>query len=395
MRYFFSVILSLFAFVNTEAQELLPEEDAQFITKFPFKHFSGGVMVLQAVLGNIPDTLNFILDTGSGGISLDSATCAEFNIVSTPSDTSITGIGGVRKVSFVFNQSLSLPGLTINNLNFHVIDYEVLSSVYGEKVDGIIGYSFFSRYIVKIDFDSNMVEVYTPGKIKYPKEGTLLHPAFTNLPIQWLEVKDKKRLGFNFYFDTGAGLCLLMSEKFAKDSGILLKKRRPVVTQAEGMAGKLQMRLTIIREVKIGPYRFKQVPVYLYKDDYNVTSYPFTGGLLGNDLLRRFNMVFNYPNREIHLSPNSHFNENFDYAYTGLGIYYIGGKIIVEDVIANSPADKAHFKVNDEIIAVNKDFSLNMQVYKNILQKPFEAVKVLIKRDGILKELTINTVSIR
>ncbi len=395
MRNIFCVILLLFAFTQARAQEILPETEARFITKFPFKQFSGGVMVLQARFGNVPDTLNFILDTGSGGISLDSSTCAEFGIYTQPSDTSITGIGGVRKVSFVFDKNLNLPGLTVEHLNFHVIDYDILSSVYGEKVDGIIGYSFFNRYIVKINFDSSMIEVYSPGKISYPRDGTLLHPAFTNLPIQWINIKDKKHLGFNFYFDTGAGLCLLMSEKFAKDSGILLSKRRPVVTQAEGMGGKLQMRLTLIKEVKIGPYRFRQVPVYLYKDNHNVTSYPFTGGLLGNDLLRRFNMVFNYPKREIHLSPNSLFNEAFDYAYTGLGIYYVQGKIIVEDVIAGSPADKGHFKVGDEILAVNRNFSQNMQLYKSFLQKPFESVKVLVRRDGILKELTLNTVSIR
>lgn len=388
-------ILSLFTFIHVSAQELLPQREARFITRFAFKQFSGGVMVLQAKFGNVPDTLNFILDTGSGGISLDSSTCAEFNIPTKPSDTTITGIGGIKKVSFAFDQDLLLPGLTVRHLNFHVNNYEVLTSVYGEKVDGIIGYSFFRRFIVKIDFDSSMIEVYSPGKITYPDDGTILHPAFTNLPIQWLEIKDRKKLGYNFYFDTGAGLCLLLSERFAKDSAILLSKRKPVLTQAEGMAGRLQMRLTLIREVKIGPYRFKQVPVYLYKDDFNVTSYPFSGGLLGNDLLRRFNMIINYPNREIHLLPNKHFSEDFDYAYTGLGIYYVDGKIIVEDVIANSPAYKGNFKVNDEIISVNKNFSNNLQAYKQILQRPFETIHVVIRRDGVLKDLTLNTVSIR
>jgi Aspartyl protease/gag-polyprotein putative aspartyl protease len=395
MRISYFIILFLFTLADLQAQEILPQKEATFITSFPFKQFSGGVMVLQAQFGDLPDSLNFILDTGSGGISLDSSTCAEFNIKLTPSDTTITGIGGIRKVSFAFNKSLSLPGLKMEHLNFHVNNYDVLSSVYGEKVDGIIGYSFFSRYIVKINFDSSMIELYSPGKIDYPNEGTMLHPAFTNLPILWMNIKDKEKLGFNFYLDTGAGLCLLLSEQFVKDSGILLKKRKPVITQAEGMVGKLQMRLTIIKEVRIGPYKFRKVPTYIYKDDYNVTSYPFTGGLLGNDLLRRFNMIFNYPNHEIHLTPNRHFNEDFDYAYTGLGIYYTLGKIVVEDVIAGSPAEKAHFKVNDEIIAVNKNFSRNLQMYKNILQKPFQSIKVLISRDGILKELTINTVSIR
>lgn len=394
MRKFCHIILYLFTLVNLQAQELLPQPEAKYITRFPFKQFSGGVMVIQAKFDNVPDSLNFILDTGSGGISLDSVTCDEFNIPVKATDTTITGIGGIRKVAFAFDKTLHLPGLNVEHLNFHVNDYEVLSSVYGEKVDGIIGYSFFSRYIVKIDFDSSMIEVFSPGKVRYPKEGTLLHPAFTNLPIQWLSIRDRRKLGFNFYFDTGAGLCLLLSEQFAKDSSILLSRRKPVVTQAEGLGGKLQMRLTLVKEVRIGPYKFKQVPTYLYKDDYNVTSYPFTGGLLGNDLLRRFNIVFNYPNREIHLTPNSHFNENFDYAYTGLGIYYVNGKIVVEDVIKDSPADKAHFKINDEVIAVDRNFSLNMQVYKYLLQRPYEAVKVLIKRDGVLKELTINTAAI-
>lgn len=395
MRKFSFIILFLIALTDLSAQEILPEKLAKFITKFPFKQFSGGVMVLQAKFDNVPHSLNFILDTGSGGISLDSATCVEFNIALKASDTTITGIGGIRKVSFAFDKSLSLPGLKIEHLNFHVNDYAVLSSVYGEKIDGIIGYSFFSRYIVKVNFDSSMIEVYSPGKMVYPRAGTTLHPAFTNLPTQWLNIKDRKNLGFNFYIDTGAGLYLLLSEKFAEDSAILHKRRKPVFTQAQGMAGKLQMKLTVIKEVKVGPYKFKNVPTYLYKDDYNVTSYPFTGGLLGNDLLRRFNLIFNYPNREIHLLPNTHFKEDFDYAYTGLGIYYIDGKIIVEDVIATSPADKAGFKANDEVVAVNKNFSMNIQVYKNMLQKPFETIKVIVLRDGIVKELTINTISIR
>lgn len=378
-----------------QAQELLPRTESKFITSFPFKQFSGGVIVLKARFGDISDTLNFILDTGSGGISLDSGTCEEFHIQIRKTDTTVTGIGGAHRVSFAFDRTLYLPGLTVEHLNFHVNNYDVLSSVYGEKIDGIIGFSFFSRYVVKVNFDSSQIEVYTPGRVNYPKGGHMLHPAFTSLPIQWLNIKDKNKSGFNFYLDTGAGICLLLSEKFAKDSGILLKKRKPVLTQAEGMAGKLQMQLTVIREVKIGPYKFRQVPTYIYRDDYNVTSYPFTGGLFGNDLLRRFNLVFNYPDHEIHLLPNSHYYDVFDYAYTGLGIYYNDGKIMIEDVIPNSPAEKGQFKIGDEIVAVDNNFSRNIQVYKNMLQRPFEIVKVIVKRDGLLKVLTIKISSIR
>ena len=380
---------------NCQAQEILSQPKAKLLTKFPFKQYSGGVMVIRARLGKLTDTLNFILDTGSGGISLDSTTCAELNITTKSSDTTITGIGGIRKVPFVFDETLHLQGLQVNHLNFHVNNYEVLTSVYGEKVDGIIGYSFFSRYIVAINFDSSIIEVYSPGKISYPKDGTTLHPVFTALPIQWINIKERKKIGYNFYFDTGAGLCFLISEQFAKDSAVLLSRRKPVVTQAQGMGGKLQMRLTVVKEVKIGPYRFRQIPTYLYEDIYNVTSFPFTGGLIGNDLLRRFNMILNYPKREIHLLPNSHFNESFDYAYTGLGIYYIDGKIMVEDVIDGSPAAKAKFIPGDEVFAVGNNLSHNINVYKNILQTPNQTIKVIVKREEGFKILNLHTISIR
>ncbi len=395
MRYIIIILSFVFFPAYCYAQEiLLPEPEAQFITKFPFLQFSGGVMVIRARFDNIKDTMNFILDTGSGGISLDSSTCSEFNISTTKTDTSIRGIAGMRKVHFVFDKSLKLPGLTVNGLNFHINNYEVLSSVYGEKIDGIIGYSFLSRYILKVDFDSLQIEVYTPGRITYPRKGTLLYPIFTSLPIQYLQIKDKRKIPFNFYFDTGAGLCLLMSERFARDSAVLLKRRKPLTTQAEGMGGMLKMRLTVVKELKLGPYHFHKVPTFLYDDVNNVTSYPFTGGLIGSDIIRRFNLIINYPSRNIHLQPNSHYYDQFDYAYTGLGIYYLNGKNIVVDVIKDSPAEKGGFKIDDEIISVGNNFSGNIQQYKNMLQVPNQKLVVIVKREKELLQLTLKTKSI-
>ena len=112
-----------------------------------------------------------------------------------------------------------------------------------------------------------------------------------------------KTVNANFYFDTGAGLCFLMSKQFEEDSAFK-KKRKPVSIQVQGFGWKKQMLLTIIKEVKIGPYRFRKVPTNILDDEFNATSYPFFGGLVGNDILRRFNIIFNYPKREIHLLPN-------------------------------------------------------------------------------------------
>jgi len=393
-KIFFACLCWLFSAVCFAQEIYSPRPQAQFITRFPFKQFSGGVMVVQARLNDIPDTLNFILDTGSGGISLDSSTCAQHNLQPKNSDTLVTGMGSSRKAKFVYDQTLQLPGLSIENLDFHINDYDILTSVYGEKIDGIIGYSFFRQFIVRVDFDTMAIEVYKPGEIKYPKQGTLLRPAFTALPIQNMSVKDGRKLDFSFYFDTGAGLCFLMSDQFAKDSNVLSSKRKPVSTQAEGMGGKLQMEITVVKNVQLGRYKFRNVPTYIFKDDYNVTSYPYVGGLIGNDLLRRFNMVINYPQREIHLQPNRHFLDPFDYAYTGMATYYLNGKIYVEDIVPGSPADKAGLKPNDILLAVGNNFSNNIMQYKTILQNAGEKIGIIISRNEEVLQLFIKPSSI-
>src|SRR5438128_9416766 len=84
-------------------------EPAKVITRFAFKQLYGGVILLKGTFANFPDSLNFILDTGSGGISLDSATANYFKIQGVPSDKTIRGIAGMRKVSFLYDQKLHLP----------------------------------------------------------------------------------------------------------------------------------------------------------------------------------------------------------------------------------------------------------------------------------------------
>ena len=68
--------------------------------------------------------------------------------------------------------------------------------------------------------------------------------------------------------------------------------------------------------------------------------------------------------------PNNRFTESFEYGYTGFSIYYVNGKIIVDDVIKDSPSDIAGFKIEDEIISVGSNISRNIQQIKDMLQEP-------------------------
>jgi len=390
-----SLLLSIIVCVPVSAQKNSGSQNAKLITQVPFTTFTGGVVVIRAQLIGYPDTLNFIMDTGSGGISLDSITCLRLNITPVLTDRLIMGIGGVRQLRYVNNQSLVLGDMRVDSLNFHVSDYDLLSSVYGDRIDGIIGYSFFTRYIVKIDYDSSQMYVYSKGNFKYPKGGFMLRPSVVTLPVQGALLRDAREVNTRFYFDTGAGLCLLLNSDFIRDSSILNQDKKPLPTQAQGMGGKANMEVTTMKEFKIGPYRFRNIPTHIFNDEYNVTSYPYLAGLIGNDVLRRFNIILNYDKKIFYLSPNSHYRDPFDYSYTGLGLYWIEGEIRVGDVMKESPAEKAGFKVDDVVIGVNDNLSQNLQLYKSMLQNTGDKVKVLVRRQPeAMLELTMKVKSI-
>lgn len=369
---------------------------AILITRFPFKQYYGGVVVISATLEGVSDTLQFILDTGSAGISLDTNTCLRSGILLTPTERIVRGVGGSKKVAFAMDRTLVLPGLRVDSLDFHINDYELISQVYGLQIDGIIGYSLLSKYIVQVDYDTEQISIYSKGRFTYPKGGQLLRPSLTLIPIVTAQLRNgKTQNNSRYYFDTGAGMCLLLSQQFVKDSAILTSRKRQkkvIQTEAQGLGGKMSMDITTIQEFKLGSFSFRNVPVYLFDDVTNVTAYPFLGGMVGNDLLRRFNLILNYGKKEIYLMPNSHYRDLFDYSYTGLIIYLIDGRVEITDIIKGSPAEKAGFRKGDIIVAINNAFSTNLQLYRDLLKNVGTRPTILIMRD---KELLLKKIQIK
>jgi predicted aspartyl protease len=378
-------------------QEIFSPQPARLLTKFRFEVLTGGIVIIKGIINDSKDSLQFILDTGSAGISLDSATVDYLKLNRSKSDRTIRGIAGVRTVDFAYNNTLKLPGLTIDKLDFHINDYSLLSSVYGLQIDGIIGYSFFKQFIVKLNYDNGDMEVYTQGFMRYPSGGYTLKPAIAGLPMQYAKLKDDKE-GWNngrFYLDTGAGLCFLLSQEFVADSSLINPRRKIYKTMAEGMGGKKEMQITVLRDLKIGPYRFKNVPTYIFEDDNNVTNYPFLGGLIGNDILRRFNVIINYAKSEFHLLPNSHFSDFFDYSYNGFTMYADMGLIIVNDVIKGGPGDKGGLKNGDIVFSIENNLSNNLNTYKNMVQAANKKIKMIVRRNDEYIPLVIHVGSIK
>jgi hypothetical protein len=386
------LFIGILLFVSVASGQETP---VQPLTRIPFLSLTGGVMIVTAQMPPFPDTLQFIFDTGSSGISLDSSTAAYLGLQPVYSGYAIRGVGGIRKVPFVNGRSLQLGSIRADSLDFHVNDYSVLTSVYGVRIDGIIGYSLLSRYVIRIDQELQQMDWFAAGANVYPRRGYRMKLEMDKLPSHAAYAQDLRGEQSRFLIDLGAGLNLLFPRRYVQSSGLLDNTRKRWIKSGEGIGGRIEMELTTMRQLRIGPYRFRQVPINIFDDDFNVTNYPDWAGLIGNDLLRRFQVVLNYPAKEMHLLPNRFFSDPFDYSYSGLELYLINNKIRVGYLAPGSPAAAAGLELGDEVVAVNKNFSGILTEYKFQLQKAGERVRIIYRRDEKIGELEFRVLRIR
>lgn len=386
-------ILILFCLLGIST--LNAKGQSRLLSKIPFLQVTGGVIIIQAQLSPFPDTLQFIFDTGSSGISLDSATVQYLGLEPTNTGQLIRGVGGIRAVPSLQNKSLKIGQLEVDSLDFYVNDYTVLTSNYGVRVDGVIGYAIMSRYIIQVDYDKQEINLYSPGEFTYPRKGIVLRPQINKLPAHPTLVKDVKLDSTNMMIDIGAGLNLLFSTRYARGLGVLDTTRKSWTTSGEGIGGQITLRLTLLPMFQIGPYRFKKIPITIFEDPYNVTNFPFWSGLIGNDLLRRFNLVINYPKNEIHIRPNGNYFEAFDYSYTGMELYLINNQVEVGFVAPDSPAALAGIEVGDQIIGINKVVAGSLDVYKAELSHANKRITLIYKRANKIETVELKAIRIK
>lgn len=365
------------------------------ITSISFIQVTGGVVIIQAKLQPYTETLQFIFDTGSSGISLDSSTVSYLGLKKENNGQLIKGIAGIREVSTIKNKSLVIGQYVTSLMDFYINDYSVLTSIYGVRIDGVIGYALLSQYIICVDYEKQKMDWFLPGTVKYPRKGIILKPNLNRLPAHPFIIRDLQKKSVPLLIDIGAGLNLLFSKRFVTESGIVDRTRKTWITSGEGIGGQITLQLTTLPFFRIGPYTFKKIPITIFEDPFNVTNYPNWGGLIGNDILRRFNLVINYPQGEIHLKPNRFFIESFDYSYSGMELYLIGGVVRVGFVAPNSPVHESGIEVGDEIIAINKTINGTLDAFKNELVHANRKLSLKYKRDGKITEVNVKLVSIK
>lgn len=365
------------------------------LARVEFNELFGGIVLVQASLSGHLQPINFILDTGNTGISLDSSWVAEEGIPVNKSNRFVYGIGGKRPAYFVPDRSLIFPGYQSPRMDFHLSDYRFLSNQYGVKVHGVIGFSLFKNHVVHINYDQGQLEFYLPKAYKYPKNGQVLKPQFAKFPLLSTQVHWKRMPHpQESIYDLGAALNFLMvvdSSRFVRQFG----NPKRFVSKIQGIGGEKDINLRVVDKIKFGRYTFKKVPVHLYGGKELLFAGESFNSILGSDLLRRFNMVLNYSQQEVFMYPNTRYFDPFDYSYIGFNVVWMEKSFVVEHLVEGAPAALAGLKVGDKIMAINNQFFHNLDELKRVLGSGLKKVEIILQRKEELIKLQVRLEDLR
>ena len=124
-------------------------------------------------------------------------------------------------------------------------------------------------------------------------------------------------------------------------------------------------------------------------------------GILGNGVLKRFHVIFDWPNRRMLLAPGPDVNLPFPANCSGLSLEVappVYHRLIVKAVLAGSPAAQAGILAGDVIEAVthgtgglHPDVGLELASVRRELEEPDKTFIVLIERNAKPMRLTLVT----
>lgn len=313
----------------------------------------------------------FIFDSGSDQLYLDITFIAQNNIpLVVGRRKKIRGVGGNQpEVPLLDNIQLGLDSLTKVYNNVPVVD---IRSITNKEVDGIFGTDLFSEYAVKINFDSSYLQIINPTSfIAPPGYDSLKLHIIENKTIIWstATISDSVSVSGWTILDLGSSEALTITSTMADENKFdeTIKAKYSYTLDKAGFGGQSHSWYFRAKNYQIGKLVLDHPVMNYSTDDKGALSFWGLLGLVGTKVMKKFNIVFDFPNKKLYLKKNTLFDEPLHSNMTG-----IYGKLsfsdtcsgyVVKAVIKDSPGQKAGIISGDIITHSN---GLKMIYYSDI-----------------------------
>ncbi len=218
-----------------------------------------------------------------------------------------------NKLKYAIKLYDNLYSLQIGDSIYQTRVYDAALS--GHGTDGRFGWDLFKGKVVELNYDKNLMIVHSalPDGVARNKKFQQLKMEF-HQDLFLVESKIKQGKVTNkdlFLFDIGYQRTVMLSsdllkqKKFPADKMEIIKKA--IMHGAQG--NEIPVITSNLKTLQIGKYKLKNVPAQL-----TTANKPFKDKeihILGNEVLKRFNLLLDFQHNIVYLKPNHLFNDSY------------------------------------------------------------------------------------
>lgn len=426
LRSVFILACIFFMTKNGHSQDTFKIIEGQDSYAMPFKLINNLIIIPVKVNGS---NLNFLVDTGVENTIMFNLSVEDSLKLRNTQKIRLRGLGeGEYREAVKSTDNQFLMGKIVNG--YHMVylipgkEFDLSSSL-GVNINGIIGGDLFRDFIVEVNYSSNRLKFYKPSNYRYKnckKCQTFNLDFYKNKPYINIKVQfnDTTKMDVKLLIDSGASDALWLFDSSSD------KIKIPDVNfedyLGKGLSGDIYGKRSKIAKIIIGEYIFKNANVS-YPDSSSVKTvykHKERHGTLGSDLLKRFRIIIDYPNKKITFKKKSkYYNLPFSYNMSGIELAYSGTMLVREkqstlyqgnkqsnstavEIVYNyvyafkqsykisvirkdSPAHRAGLKLGDIILQINGKPAYNFKLQEILhmfSDKENKQIKLLIDRNG-------------
>ncbi|TDD74022.1 PDZ domain-containing protein [Flavobacterium caseinilyticum] len=394
---------------SSSAQEGFLFEKNKNKVSMPFKLINNLVFIPIKVNGV---ELNFLLDSGVEETILFSLEEKKEVRFFNAEKIFLRGLGSQDAVEGLKSTNNVLEFSTMkckSHMLYIILDPEFnLSSHVGIPVNGIIGFQFFRNNLIEINYQKKRIVVYKENEAVRKK----IRKKFVSVPIS-IE-KSKPYINSNVFQDDIEIPVKLLIDIGNSDAIWLFEGRSDLLKVpvknfndflGRGFSGDVEGKRAKIQKFEMAGFKFNN-PIVAFPDPNsikNVSMVPDRMGSVGAEIMKRFTVVFDYPESQMYFKKNSDFNDHFTYNKSGVEVQHnglqwvqetvkletvpenFGGSKITSDfkykfqlkpiydiayIRENSPAANSGLQKGDIIITINRN-----PAYKYTLQEIYSFFK--------------------
>ncbi len=287
---------------------------------------------------------HFLLD--SGAVNVLTPALAKRLALPEGKRISATGTGGTQQATRTKVASVAIGGVTLTDQDFYVVELPS-AAVTGRQVDGLIGHGWLGKIPTRIDYEASTLTFYPPGW-RYAGAARPVPLTFKGTKPQ-IDAEVDGVAG-RFTIDTGSAGSLTLYPAFAEQHGLAARYgARTRIMSGVGIGGPVFSLLARANLLELAGSRIERPVTYLSQARAGAATDKTTAGSLGQGVLRRFNLVFDYPHDVAYFEPNNTLGDPDLADRSGLRLEGAAEGFRIVYVAEGSPAAVAGLRA-DEII---------------------------------------------